>query len=129
MECGGIDSHTPKSYTEIFDECFPFYLSIGMTAEQYWEGDSALPIFYRKSYALKQKRDFENMDCRAWLNGKYITEAISACFGKDFNYSDKPYSYKKAEENELNKSKTEEEIMIENVERFRLLVEAKNKQK
>lgn len=36
-----------------------------MTAEEYWEGDSALPIFYRKSFALKQKRDLENMDCRA----------------------------------------------------------------
>lgn len=100
-----------------------------MTAEEYWEGDSALPIFYRKSFALKQKRDLENMDCRAWLNGKYMAEAISTCFGKDFSYPDKPYSYKKAEENELNESKTEEEIMIENVERFRMLVEAKNKQK
>lgn len=99
-----------------------------MTAEQYWEGDSTLPIFYRKAFEMKRKREFEDMDSNAWLNGRYIAEAISACFGKDSYYPDKPYICKAEEEKQMNENKTEEEIMIEHVERFRNLVEAKNKQ-
>ena len=122
MEHGRIESRAPKTYTEIFDECFPFYLSIGMTYEQYWEGDSALPIFYRKAFEMKQKRDFEDTDLKSWLQGRYMIEAISTCFGKDCTYPEKPHSFKDSSEN---KPKTEEEIMIENVEGFRRLVEAK----
>lgn len=100
-----------------------------MTAEQYWEGDCALPIFYRKAFEKKQQREFDNMDFNAWLHGRYIAEAISACFSKDSNYPEQPYSAKAEEQKKIAESKTEEEIMLEHVERFRNFVEAKNKNK
>lgn len=121
MEHERINNHAPKTYTEIFNERFPFYLSIGMTADQFWEGECTLPVFYRQAYTIKQKREFDDMDFNAWLQGRYITEAILACFAKDYEYPIKPHNHKEAEE-----KRTEEEIMIDNVEYFRKLVQAKN---
>lgn len=96
-----------------------------MTAEQYWEGDCTLPIFYRKAHEQKQQREFDNMDFNAWLQGRYIAHAISSCFAKDCKYPDNPYSSESSQK--VDENKTEEEIMLEHVERFRNFVEAKNK--
>lgn len=60
------------SYTEQFYSHLPFYLSIGMTFEQYWNEDCCLVEYYRKAYELKKKRDNE----MAWLQGMYIYEAL-----------------------------------------------------
>ncbi len=93
-----------------------------MTCEEFWEGDSALPAFYRKAYELKQKTLYNEMNFSAWLQGRYTAEAISACFGKRCAYPEKPYELGREET-----KRSQEEIMIENAERFRALVEAKNK--
>ena len=71
---GGASSDVAPSlaYTAIFYENFPFYLSIGMTYEQYWEGDCCLVKYYRKAYELQ--RDRENQ--KLWLQGLYIYEAL-----------------------------------------------------
>lgn len=69
---GGSRSALPITYTERFEELFPFYLAIGMTAEQYWDGDSQLVRAYRKAYDLK--REIVNQD--TWLQGLYIYEAL-----------------------------------------------------
>ena len=65
-------THT-KTFSEIFDECFPFYLAIGMTYAEYWEGDPSLPQYYRKAYKIKQEQD-NNI---AWLQGLYFYDAVS----------------------------------------------------
>lgn len=51
---------------------FPYYLSIGMTYEQFWEQDVELVKFYREAWQLKQQ--VRNQDL--WLQGAYIYEAI-----------------------------------------------------
>lgn len=61
-----------KTYTEKFNELFPYYLSIGMTEEQYWDKDSTLVIAYRKADELKTNRKNQEM----WLQGAYIYEAL-----------------------------------------------------
>ena len=61
-----------NSYTEKFYDVFPFYLSIGMTPEQYWDGDPSLPKYYRKAYELQRKRRNEDL----WLQGMYVYEAL-----------------------------------------------------
>lgn len=63
----------PISYTEIFNEHFPYYLSIGMTEEQYWDRDCSLVKYYREADKLKRERENQNM----WLQGMYIYDAIS----------------------------------------------------
>lgn len=51
---------------------FPYYLSIGMTYEQYWEGDPALAKFYRDAEELRNEK--RNQDL--WLQGMYIYDAL-----------------------------------------------------
>ena len=60
------------AYTEKFYECFPYYLAIGMTYEQYWEMDCDLVKYYRQAAQIKQ--DLANQN--AWLQGAYIYEAL-----------------------------------------------------
>ena len=62
-----------KSNGEIFEECFPFYLAIGMSYAEYWEGDPKLAQYYRKAYHIKQ----EEINNNAWLQGLYIYDAVS----------------------------------------------------
>ena len=96
-----------NSYTTKFYEVFPYYLSIGMTPEQYWDGDPLLPKYYRQADEIRQKR--RNQDL--WLQGMYIYEAlcdvapILNAFAKRGTkptpYSDHPYSLtNKERENE-----------------------------
>ena len=87
-----------NSYTKYFYEVFPYYLSIGMTPEQYWDGDPLLVKYYRRADELKQKRKNQEL----WLQGMYIYEAlcdvapIFHAFAKRGTkpnpYSDHPYS-------------------------------------
>ena len=65
-------SSAPFTYTEKFYELFPYYLSIGMTYEQYWEGDCTLTKYYRKADEIRKERRNEEL----WLQGMYIYEAL-----------------------------------------------------
>lgn len=70
---GGDSATAPlKTYTEKFHELFPYYLSIGMTEEQYWDRDSTLVVAYRKAEELKTNRKNQEM----WLQGAYVYEAL-----------------------------------------------------
>ena len=71
---GGVTATAPlHSYGEKFEELFPYYLSLGMTEEQYWDKDCRLVIFYRKAEELRTSRKNQEM----WLQGMYIYDAIS----------------------------------------------------
>lgn len=61
------------SYGEKFEELFPYYLSLGMNEEQYWDKDCRLVIFYRKAEELRMSRKNQEM----WLQGAYFYEALS----------------------------------------------------
>lgn len=63
----------PFSYAEVFDAKFPYYLSIGMTEEQYWDRDCTLTRAYRKAEELRRERANQEM----WLQGMYVYDAIS----------------------------------------------------
>ena len=67
----GGDNPTP-SFAYIFKEWFPYYLAIGMTYDEYWNGDVELTNYYRKAWKLKQK--FKNQEL--WLQGAYMYEAL-----------------------------------------------------
>lgn len=92
-----------NSYTEQFYSHLPFYLSIGMTYEQYWNEDCCLVKYYREAFKLQRERDNEQM----WLQGMYIYEALCdvspvlRAFAKKgtrpIEYSAKPYAITKEE--------------------------------
>ena len=60
------------TYAEKFHEQFPYYLSIGMTAEQYWDGDPEWARAFRKADELRLERKNQEL----WLQGMYVYEAI-----------------------------------------------------
>ncbi len=118
MGCELLNSPTKeKTYAEIFEECFPFYLAIGMSYAEYWEGDSKLTQYYRKAYQIKQ----EEVNNNAWLQGMYIYDAISTALhnalrgmGKSKppakDYAKQPYELFKKNKTEQEKAK---EVEIE----------------
>lgn len=81
-------------------------MSMGMTYSEFWEGDVALPKFYRESYKLMQEREAEKANFYAWLQGIYNTKAYSVVLGNAFakegaqplEYYDKPIELRKKEE-------------------------------
>jgi hypothetical protein len=112
-EGGEQDSSPLYTYTEKFYEFFPYYLSIGMTPEQYWDGDCTLVKYYRKADELRNERRNQEL----WLQGMYIYEAlcdvapILHAFAKKGTkpnpYSEKPYplNAKQIEQNEEEKQR------------------------
>lgn len=95
-----------RKYSEIFDECCPFYLSIGMTLSEYWDGDNDLPRYARKAFEMRQKRENQ----QAWLNGLYTYDALISALShlspnksSHKDYATKPYSFS-AQESEQEKA-------------------------
>lgn len=60
--------------SEIFKKAFPVYLSMGMTSAEFWEQDPALVLAYREAH----RRKFEEQNRLAWLQGRYIYDALCA---------------------------------------------------
>jgi hypothetical protein len=115
--CEFLNETTPtqdKTYTEIFEESFPFYLAIGMSSAEYWEGDCSLTRYYRKAYKIKQ----EEINNNSWLQGLYVYDAISTALhnalrGKNQKareYAKQPYNFENKEKSEFEKAK---EVEIE----------------
>ena len=104
-----------NSYTTTFYDVFPFYLSIGMAPEQYWDGDPSLAKHYRKAHELQRKRANEDL----WLQGLYIYEAlcdvspVMNAFAKKGTkprpYPDRPYSLTSDDRKEERKLKEQRE--------------------
>ena len=57
---------------EIFDRLFPYYLSIGMTYELYWQGPAELVKAYREAERLRN----DTRNAEMWLQGMYFYEAL-----------------------------------------------------
>ena len=118
MGCELLNSPTQvKTNTEIFEESFPFYLAIGMSSAEYWEGDPKLAQYYRKAYQIKQ----EEINYIAWLQGLYEYDAVSTAlhnalrgFGKNKppakDYAKQPYEFNNKVKTEAEKAK---EVEIE----------------
>ena len=66
---------------------FPYYLSIGMSYELFWEADPTLCKAYRKADSIRRRRMNEEL----WLNGIYTAEALSSTVGNMF--SKRKYKY------------------------------------
>jgi len=74
-------------------------MAIGMTAEEYWEGDPHLAPFYYQAYKLR----FDMQNQQAWLNGLYVFNAVSTAISNAFSkrthkYVEKPFEFGKTEE-------------------------------
>ena len=70
----GVTSATHVSYTERFEEVFPYYLSLGMTYEQFWYKDPRLVRYYKEAEEIRQQR----VNFEGWLQGLYTYQAIGS---------------------------------------------------
>lgn len=114
----GEEESSPLSYKEIFRKVFPYYLSLGMTPAEFWDGDCELVRFYREAHELKKEQKNQEL----WLQGLYIYEAIAnlspllKAFVKNPKprpYPEKPYplttgKIEEEKEKEQEKAKTEQ---------------------
>lgn len=68
----GQGATPPLTYTEQFHQMFPYYMSIGMTYDQYWNDDPWLVKDYRKADEMRTER----LNQQLWLQGMYVYDAI-----------------------------------------------------
>lgn len=96
----------PKTLSEIFWEAYPAYLAMGMSSDEYWNGDAQACVAYRKAYEEK----LELQDAMLWRQGLYIYHAL-CCVAPYFNSIKprKPEEYITAPFGIKNKRDTQEE--------------------
>lgn len=99
MDGGNVEqsqSTEEKTYTQIFEEVCPYYMSIGMTYDEFWYKESQRVKYYRDSHILKNKSRNQEL----WLQGKYFIHSIAVALdskGKS-KYPEKPFDiYPKTE--------------------------------
>ena len=58
---------------------------MGMTHEQFWDGEPKMAAAYRKAEQLRRKRENEQL----WLAGLYTREALASTVGNMFSKGNK----------------------------------------
>lgn len=128
------ESAPPKTtFTDKFYKVFPFYLSIGMTYEQFWLGDAELARCYREAYDMQRER--VNHD--AWLQGAYFYDALCAvspilnAFAKKGTkpqpYLKEPYPMKKEKATKREETKQASDPALRGAAMFHAFAEQFNK--
>lgn len=133
-EGDSISVESPFYFSEVFEECFPYYLSIGMSYEAYWDGDPSLVTAYRKAEEIRMhKKNWE-----LWMNGKYVYEAVMRLIPslnmwkpkEPLEYTPEPYpiTKKEYEERMQREEKKKQEEIRDRMKAFALAQRAKKKQ-
>lgn len=131
---------SPYPYGDIFDELFPHYLLMGMTPEQYWDGESSLKKAFREAYRMRMENEQKLADRNNWYMGQYIISVLQSVpllvGGLNVKpstqlpeYPEKPFLEKaEAEKRETDRKKHEEDQMKLAMAMFQSAVLQKNKQ-
>ena len=110
---GSNNAARPLSYKELFESVCPEYMAMGMTYDEFWNGDNDAPRMYRKLYRRKRERANED----AWMHGLYVQQAIAACFsGKKhpFKYPEKPLGFDETPVTERKQDKPDKNKVAKN---------------
>lgn len=70
---GEGSSPSPLLFTDVFVKAFPFYLSYGMSYDEFWYGDAELARYYKQAHDIQM----EEQNLLAYLQGVYVKSAIS----------------------------------------------------
>ena len=111
---GNSVEETPKTYSEVFDSVFPYYLNMGMTYHQFYEESPQLARFYRNANELKRKQRNQEL----WLQGLYFMDALKATVlnmlstrsAEKFEYPKEPYATKQKELEERQEREQKEKM-------------------
>ena len=102
-----------QCFGDVLDKLCAYYMAMGVSADEYWNGDYTMLKFYAEKHRLAVEQQNEQL----WLQGVYFYEAIAVALANAFSkhsnakYPDKPYRLTpmSEEEQELeNKRKVEE---------------------
>ncbi|MBR4723479.1 MAG: hypothetical protein IK072_01935 [Clostridia bacterium] len=132
-EGSGEEKAAPlNTYAETFEKLCPYYIAIGMTYDQYWNGDPEIAKFYRQ--AQKTKMSLKNREL--WLMGAYIYEAlcdVSPVLNANAKKGTKPLPWRSEpipitkEEMKVKEEKENKARYIKNKKRFESMVMLNNK--
>lgn len=126
-EGSGAERSAPFPYSEAFERHCPYYLSIGMTWDNFWYDDADMVKAYRQAQRIRNKRENQQL----WMQGAYVYKAIlcaspilhafAKAGTKPEPYPDMPYPIdeKDAKEQEIERLK-------QNAKAFAQFAEAKN---
>lgn len=97
LDCSQSEEVEHVFLTDQFKKCCPFFISIGMTYEQFWYDDPTIANDYLEAFKLKEKREAEKHRWMTWEQGLYVYEAICdvAPILRAFSKSTKPLPYPK----------------------------------
>lgn len=73
-----VTADEPETAGEVFDRIFPEYLVMGMTPEQFWDGESWLKKSFREAYRIRMRNEERVRDQTAWLQGIYFRDALQS---------------------------------------------------
>ena len=65
---------TLQKLSDIFEQLCPYYMSIGMSYDEFWNGDVSAVKAYRKANELRDRRHNQDM----WIQGRYFYDALCA---------------------------------------------------
>ena len=109
---------SPTPYGDIFDEALPHYMAMGMTYDEFWEGEYGRKKACRKAYQIRIENEQKLADRQNWYMGQYLINVLQAVplFVAGFNtkganlpdYPDKPY-FEKFEEQKKEESRKKHE--------------------
>ena len=94
-----------------FEEVCPYFISIGMTYEQFWYDDVSIAKMYLKAFELKEERETLKGKWARWEQGLYVYEAICKtspilrAFSKatkPLQYPEKPYGLEDMKKSKMN---------------------------
>ena len=126
----GGDHHAP--FYKTFEKVCPYYLSIGMTYEQFWDGEAELPKYFRDAHELKLREQNRLM----YYQGAYVYSAVLALAPilRAFSKAKEPAPYlddvipiSEKEANEI-KERRDREAYEKNLGTMKTLMERLNKQ-
>ena len=70
---GGTGRPSPfLRYGDKFEELCGYYMSLGMSYHDYWDGDNCMTKYYREAEEIKKER----RNSELWLQAAYIYEAL-----------------------------------------------------
>lgn len=84
---GGESSSTGLTIGQFIREQCPRYLQMGMSWDEYWNGDYTRLPYYRKAYALRR----EEINQQLWLQGVYFIHAVGCVLSDEETYPTEPY--------------------------------------
>ena len=69
---------SPTPYGDTFDELLPHYMAMGMTWDEFWDGEYGTKRACRKAYRIRMENEQRMADRNNWYIGQYIMAAIQA---------------------------------------------------